>query len=202
MKQCKVYVPLDFVVEKRSGSRVGYNFYDVENYSSSEIRRVTNNSEVNSFINGLLGADLSNHPYIERIELKSNQNYIYFWLKKPIVPTMVIKENRKYILSEEHKARLVSRDDHLQIDFLRMQIPNSIDNELRIWAMNKYSGEISTHPNSGDDHICYGTYRDRVKAGKCQISHIIGLLNIANFDSAYRNFRYELDWDSIPSEAY
>jgi hypothetical protein len=76
-----------------------------------------------------------------------------------------------------------------------------MDNQPYIYALNA-AGGISSHPNSGEDHICYGTYSDRVKIGKLQISKIIDLLRIANLDSAFRNFRYSLSWSSIPHEDY
>ena len=202
MKIFNVSVPFDIVIEERSGVRTRINLYNSVPENNSSTRNIASDSAVNSFINGLVTADLSENKYIEEINLRSGENAIYFKLKEPIIPIMAIRENRKYIFDEELRKKLFDYDTHLVVTHLKMAIPNSIDSELKVWAWNDQVHELSTHPNSGDDHICYGTYRDRMKIGRVQISKLIDLLRIANLDSAYRNFRYDINWSKIPSEVY
>lgn len=202
MKLFNVLVPFDFIIERRTGARVQYNFRNSINMDSSERRSVSNNARVNSFINGLLTADLSKNKYVENIFLRSGENAVYFKLREPIIPIMAIRENRKYIFDEETRKKIYECDNKVAVTHLKMMIPSDADHELKIWAWNEKCGELSSHPNSGDDHICYGTYRDRVKIGRVQISKLVDLLRIANLDSAYRNFRYDINWNRIPNEAY
>jgi len=200
MKLLNVLVPKSFILESReTKNRTVKDFNRL--CMNDGIRASIGSIAVQKFVTALIKADLSTNPYVDEIRLTEGSTCLLFKLKNPIIPVMAIKDGKKYIFDDEIRRKLKEADPGLEITHIRMKIPNSMDNQPYIFAINA-NGGISTHPNSGDDHICYGTYGDRVKIGKLQISKIIDLLRIANLDSAFRNFRYSLPWSTIPHEDY
>jgi len=162
---------------------------------------VSSNVRITEFVSALLATDLSHNPYVKEIKLSPSDKRIIFYLHKPIVPCMAIKSRRKYIFDAATMEKLKAADSSLEIHSFAMKIPDNYTDRLKIRAQDA-NGNPSTHPNSNDDRMCYGTYENRVFIGTVQISKLYDLMQIANLDSAYREFRAEVNWDEIPSEDY
>jgi len=195
----EITVPRAFILETRNESKC--NMFLEQPAANGQAVNGTSDARVSDFVRKILAADVTKHPLIKDIRLISDGNKIRFDLREPIIPRMVIYQNKKYILDEETRHKLKAADSGLEIHAFIMQIPRSYNDMLYVMAARK-DGHYSSHPNSNNDRMCYGTYQNRMHLGQVQISKLVDLMNIANLGSAYRSFSYTPDWAKIPHEDY